>query len=217
MPKLVAAIFTSFLIPILSMWVSIPICVLLLWGLKKNSLVFKIIVSFFRSTPLIAQLFFTYYGLSQFGFIHNSFLWTFFREAFFCVILVFSFNAASHLAFFLRNLTSELDKELLPAARALHLSRLQYWRYLLVPQTLKQADSVLQQEFIMLFKAGSISSLVALTEFSSITKNYMAETFDAIGAYSVGLCFYFFSVFLIQKSWRFLVPRIVKAISWPHL
>ena len=36
---------------------------------------------FFRGTPLLVQFFLVYYGLGQFGFIRDSFLWPFLREA----------------------------------------------------------------------------------------------------------------------------------------
>ena len=40
----------------------------------------KTYVFYFRGTPLLVQIFLIYYGIAQFEFIRESFVWSFFKE-----------------------------------------------------------------------------------------------------------------------------------------
>ena len=50
----------------------------------------------FRGTPLLVQIFLIYYGLGQFEAVRDSFLWTFFREPFWCAILALTLNTGAY-------------------------------------------------------------------------------------------------------------------------
>ncbi len=48
----------------------------------------RVFIYFFRGTPLLVQMFLIYYGLGQFEPLKTSFLWIFFKEAYFCALFV---------------------------------------------------------------------------------------------------------------------------------
>ena len=48
-----------------------------------------------RGTPLLLQLFFIYYGLAQFTFIRESFLWFFLEDPLFCGILTLTLSTGA--------------------------------------------------------------------------------------------------------------------------
>ncbi|MBT3704021.1 MAG: ABC transporter permease subunit, partial [Alphaproteobacteria bacterium] len=55
-------------------------------------------IFYFRGTPLLVQIYLTYYGLGQFEAVRESFLWPIFREAYWCAIIAFSLNTAAYTA-----------------------------------------------------------------------------------------------------------------------
>ena len=55
-----------------------------------------------RGTPLLLQLFFIYYGLAQFTFIRESFLWFFLEDPLFCGILTLTLSTAAYSAEIIR-------------------------------------------------------------------------------------------------------------------
>ncbi|MFV0489850.1 MAG: ABC transporter permease subunit, partial [Vibrio fluvialis] len=60
-------------------------------------------ISFFRGTPLIAQLFLLYYGSGQFRpWLMEMGLWHFFRDPFNCALLAFTFNSLAYQTEILR-------------------------------------------------------------------------------------------------------------------
>jgi len=52
----------------------------------------KTYIFYFRGTPLLVQIFLIYYGIAQFEFIRESFVWSFFKEAYWCAILALTLN-----------------------------------------------------------------------------------------------------------------------------
>lgn len=196
------AVITSFLLPLLAFVLALVLLPLVVAALRLGLLPVRIFVSLFRGTPLIAQLFVVYYGLPEFALIRETWVWHAFGNAYFCVVLVFALNAAAHLAYHFYLQASALEQSLRPAARALHFSNREYWRFLAMPRMWSLSQGVLRQELIQLFKAGSLCSLVAVADFTSLTKDYLTNTLDPFGAYTMAMVFYFLSVFAIQKLWR---------------
>ena len=58
---------------------------------------------FFRGTPLLVQTYLFYYGLAQFEFIRESFLWDpILSKAWWCALIAFTLNTAAYTTEFLR-------------------------------------------------------------------------------------------------------------------
>ena len=53
-------------------------------------------VYLFRGTPLLVQLYIIYYGLGQFEFVRDSFLWLVLREPLWCTLIAFVLNTAAY-------------------------------------------------------------------------------------------------------------------------
>ena len=49
-----------------------------------------------RGTPLLLQLYFVYYGLGQFSFIRESFLWPILREPYWCGIITLTISTGAY-------------------------------------------------------------------------------------------------------------------------
>jgi His/Glu/Gln/Arg/opine family amino acid ABC transporter permease subunit len=55
----------------------------------------KTYVFYFRGTPLLVQIFLIYYGIAQFELVRESFVWIFFKEAYWCGILALTIKIIS--------------------------------------------------------------------------------------------------------------------------
>src|SRR5690606_32876714 len=78
----------------------------------------------FRGTPLLVQIFLIYYGLGQFEAIRGSFLWTLFREPFWCAILALTLNTGAYTSEIIRGGIESVPYGQIEAARACGMNRL---------------------------------------------------------------------------------------------
>ena len=78
---------------------------------------------FFRGTPLLVQTYLFYYGLAQFEFIRESFLWApILSKAWWCALIAFTLNTAAYTTEFLRGAIENTPRGEIEAARACGMS-----------------------------------------------------------------------------------------------
>jgi len=97
---------------------AIPLAVL---GTSKNLLVcgpIRAYVYFFRGTPLLVQMFLVYYGMGQFEPIKVSFLWIFFKKAYFCALFAFTLNTCAYTTEIIRGAIENTPHGEIEAAKA---------------------------------------------------------------------------------------------------
>lgn len=136
-------------------------------------------VTFFRGTPLLCQLYLTYYGAGEVRPLLASLgLWWFFRDSFYCCILAFSLNTAAYQAEIMRGATMSVPKGQIEAARALGLSRLRIARHVVWPQALLVALRPFGNELIGMIKASALSAIVTVLDLMGQTRFIFAKTFD---------------------------------------
>lgn len=114
-------------------------------------------VFFFRGTPLLLQLFLVYYGLSQFEFIRNSFLWSFLRQAYWCAIITFAMHTAAYVAEIMRGAIQAVPKGHIEAARALGMSRILTFRRIVAPTAIRYGFPAYGNEVILMLKASALA------------------------------------------------------------
>ena len=74
-----------------------PVAIAKTSGNRLLSAPVQIYISFFRGTPMLAQLFLVYYRAGQFREeLMNANLWWFFKEPINCVILTFALNTGAY-------------------------------------------------------------------------------------------------------------------------
>ena len=71
---------------ILGIFLAVAVALMRISGSKFMSLPAYYFVYLIRGTPLLLQLYFVYYGLSQFEFIRESILWPLLKEPYWCGI-----------------------------------------------------------------------------------------------------------------------------------
>ena len=144
----------------------------------------------FRGTPLLVQIFLIYYGLGQFEAIRDSFLWTFFREPFWCAILALTLNTGAYTSEIIRGGIQSVPFAQIEAARACGMGRLLLFRRIVLPLAIRQALPAYGNEIILMVKASSLASTITLMEVTGIARGIIAKTFAPVEIFIVAGAIY---------------------------
>lgn len=173
-------------------------------------------VYFFRGTPLLAQLFLTYYGAGQFReALEGVGLWWFFREAFNCVMLAFVLNTAAYQAEILKGAIQSVPRGQHEAAMTLGLSRTVSFFKIILPQALITALRPLGNEIILMIKGSAIASVVTILDLMGVTKLAFSRTYD-FNVYLWAAILYLSMVESLRFVWDRLERRLTRHLRMPN-
>ncbi len=166
--------------------------------------------TFFRGTPLLAQLFLVYYGSGQFREAFESIgLWWLFREAFYCALLTFTLNTAAYQAEVFRGAIQSVPRGQWEAAQSIGLNRYRILRHVVMPQAFLVALRPLGNELVIMIKASSVASLVTILDLMGATRFAFARTFD-LQVYLYAAVLYLIMVESIRRIWDVLERRLTR-------
>lgn len=170
-------------------------------------------VTFFRGTPLLAQLFLVYYGSGQFrGFFEQVGLWWLFRDAFFCCVFTFTLNTAAYQAEILRGAMSSLPRGQLEAARALGLRGPVVLFKVILPQALIVALRPLGNEVILMIKGSAVASIVTVFDIMGVADLAFARSFD-LSVYLWAAVLYLILVESLSRVWNLLERKLTTHLA----
>ena len=139
----------------------------------------RLYVSFFRGTPLLAQLFLVYYGSGQFRAELNELgLWWFFRDPYYCALLTFVLNSTAYQVEILRGGLRAVPYGQIEAGVAMGLSRFNQYRKIILPNAYRIAFPALGNEIILLLKGSAVVSVITLFDVMGQTRRIFSQTFD---------------------------------------
>jgi len=196
----------------LGFFLAIAIALLRLSPYRPLSALAYVYVFVFRSTPLLVQIFLIYYGLGQFEAIRDSFLWTFFREPFWCAILAFTLNTGAYTSEIIRGGMESVPYGQIEAARACGMGRFLMFRRIVFPIAIRQALPAYGNEAILMVKATSLASTITLMEVTGIARSIISRTFSPVEIFIMAG-----AIYLIIN---FVVTRLIRYAEWrlsPHL
>ena len=170
-------------------------------------------ITFFRGTPLLAQLFLLYYGVGQFNTLFQDIgLWWFFREPFYVAILTFTLNTAAYQAEIMRGAISAVPRGQAEAAMALGMSRWPIFFKVTLPQAYIVALRPLGNELILMIKGSAIASIVTVLDLMGITSLAYARSFD-FQAYFWAAALYLIAVEVVRRLWDVLERRLTRHLA----
>ena len=153
-----------------------------------------------RGTPLLLQIFFIYYGLAQFSFIQESFLWIVLKDPFWCAIIALTLNTCAYSSEIIRGGIQSVSKGYLEAGIALGMGRILSFRIVMLPLAIRQALPAYGNELILMVKASSLVSTVTLMEITGIARKIISQTFAPIEIFLVAGSIYLLINFLITRG-----------------
>ncbi len=166
----------------------------------------------FRGTPLLVQLYLIYYGLSQFNFIRESFLWTYFSSPTFCAWFAFFLNTTAYTTeIFAGSLKASPAGEI-EAGLSLGMSKFTLYRRILIPSALRRAIPSYSNEVMMMFHSTSLASVVTLVDISGAASKVYSKYYMPFEAYITAAILYALITIVIV-----LIFKVLEKIFLKHL
>ncbi|TCO74601.1 amino acid ABC transporter permease [Marinisporobacter balticus] len=151
---------------------SIPLGVVCALGKISKSKGIKVLLELytwiFRGTPLLLQLFFTYYGLPIFGIKLTQFQ---------AASLTFIFNYGAYFTEIFRGGIESIDKGQYEAAKALGLNYRQTMMKIILPQALKRVLPPTSNEAITLIKDTALVAAIGMGDILRAAKEVLTRDF----------------------------------------
>lgn len=145
--------------------------------LSKSKIIYGIstvYVEVVRGTPILAQILFIYFGVSDLTGINI--------DAITASVLAIAINAGAYIAEVVRGAVHSIDKGQSEAGRSIGLTRGQTMRYIIWPQAFKRMIPALGNQFVISLKDTSLFSVIAVTEMLYMGQQYYGLTFAAFEA-----------------------------------
>ena len=140
--------------------------------------------SFFRSTPLIVQLFVFYYGVPAFILWFNTLFNTKMNPDMIPPLMIaaitFSLHATAYLSESIKGGLLSVDTKQIEAAQTVGLSQWNVYRRIVFPQAFGYALPNIENQFIMLLKGTSLAFAVQVTEIMAISTEIANEGYQIL-------------------------------------
>jgi polar amino acid transport system permease protein len=184
--QMLQALGTSVYITLIAMLVGSAFGVALYLGkvarLRPVRMLSSAYVEVFRNTPLLVQLYLIYFGLPELGINLNP-TWA--------GIVALTLNNAAYTAEIYRAGFESVPHGLVEAGRALGMKSRQVFRYIIFMPATRNVFPALTNQFILLFLASSIASIIGLPELMNTILNINSETYRTFEVLAVGGLLYF--------------------------
>lgn len=153
----------------------------------------KVFTSFFRGTPLVAQLFFIYFGLP------SLFPAAVKMTGFTAAVITMSLNNAAYIKEAIRGALMSVEKGQLEAGYSLGYSRKQVIRHIVLPQAALIALPSLSNSFVDIIKGSSMAFVVGVIEMTAAAQLYSASTLKFFEGYFSLIIMYWGIVLLLEQ------------------
>jgi arginine/ornithine transport system permease protein len=154
-------------------------------------------VYFFRGTPLLVQMFLIYYGMGQFEPIKSSFLWFFFKEAYFCALFAFTLNTCAYTTEIIRGAIENTPHGEIEAAKAAGMSSLLRFRRIILPSSFRRALPTYGNEIIFMLQGSSLASVITIVDITGAARIVNSRYYSPYEAFLTAAVFYMAITFLI--------------------
>ena len=144
---------------------------------------FKLYVGFFRGTPIVVQLLFIYFViLPLFGLAGSN--------ALIVAVIIFGLNSGAYVSEIIRGGILSVDSGQNEAARALGLNANSSMRFVVFPQSIKNALPNLGNEFITLLKETSVANYVTVHDLTYAFQTIGSASYEYMVPYFfLALCY----------------------------
>ena len=206
-PKLLSGLNLTIQLVTISLFIGFCLAIgLALLRLSNNtflSFFAKTYVFYFRGTPLLVQIFLIYYGIAQFEIIRETFVWSFFKEAYWCGILALTLNTCAYSSEIIRGGILSVPFGQIESAKSVGMSRFLLYRRIILPIAFRQALPAYGNEIILMVKATSLVSTITLMEVTGIARLIIAKTFSPVEIFIVAGLIYLTINFIITRLVNF--------------
>ncbi|RYE87738.1 MAG: amino acid ABC transporter permease [Hyphomicrobiales bacterium] len=180
MPKLVNGVWMTILLSSSSIALGFVAGTLLAVARRSSLPILRVMtaayVEVIRNTPLLIQIFLTFFGLSMLGPKLPAAL---------VAVIAMTINTAAYTSEIVRAGFDSIKRGQWEAGEALGLTRLQvYWHVALLP-ALERVYPSLSSQFVLLMLATSITSQISVEELTGVANYIQAESYRPFETYTV--------------------------------
>ena len=176
----------------------------------------KTYVFYIRGTPLLVQIFLIYYGIAQFEIIRESFVWSFFKEAYWCGILALTLNTCAYSSEIIRGGIQSVAFGQIESAKSVGMSRFLLYRRIILPIAFRQALPAYGNEIILMVKATSLVSTITLMEVTGIARLIIAKTFSPVEIFIVAGLIYLTINFIVTRLVNYCEIKLTPYLRQAH-
>ncbi len=174
-------------------------------------------IEFIRGTPLVAQLFFIFYGmniqigqwyfLTEFRIFDKDIVFIFLSPRILFGIVALSLNSAAYQAEYLRGSMVAVGSGQLLAAQSIGMSRFAGIRHVVLPQTLRRVIPSWSNEAAYLPKYTVVVSLIGATELFAQAQSIVSVTAISLTTYIIVAIIFLITIAIISKGLDILHKR----------
>lgn len=170
----------------------------------KGTLKFiEMYTSFFRGTPLLAQIFFFYFGLPSLIPAFKS------VTGFTSAVITMGLNNSAYIKEAIRGALSSVEKGQIEAGLSLGYTNREVVRYIVFPQAALIALPSLSNSLVDILKSTSMAFVVGVIEMTAAAQLYSASTLRFFEGYAALILMYWFLVLILEK----ILKAIEKQLS----
>jgi len=185
---------------------AVPLAVLRASGNRLISFPIQVFTYFFRGTPLLVQMFMIYYGMAQFEAVKGSFLWPFFKDAWFCALFSFALNTCAYTTEIIRGAIENTPHGEIEAAKAVGMSLGLRLRRIILPSAFRRALPSYSNEVIFMLHGSAIASTITVMDLTGVARQIYSRYYSPYEAFITAALFYLCTTFVIV----FFVKRLEK-------
>jgi len=176
------------------------VCLLRISNFKILNIIASIYVDIIRGTPLLAQAFFLYFGLTAaLGFQISN------KNA---GIIVLALNAGAYLSEIFRSGINAVNKGQMEAARSLGLTYAKAMSKVILPQAIRIVIPSVMNQFIITLKDTTIISVIGAQELMKAANVIAARTYRSFDVYAMIAILYFIVIFTLTKISEYIERRL---------
>ncbi|MGV6875551.1 amino acid ABC transporter permease [Pseudochelatococcus sp. B33] len=162
----------------------------------------KAIIELFQGTPLLMQLFLTYFGLGLLGFPLNPWM---------AAAVAFTLHASVFLGAIWYGCIRAVPKGQTEAASALALGYRDRMRYVILPQAFRISLPATVGFLVQLIKGTSLAAIIGFVELARSGQIISNVTWQPLLVYSIVAAFYFVLCWPLSKYSSYLERRYAEA------
>ena len=200
MQGLWGTIYISFFSLIGSLLLGVIVCVGRISNIKLFSIPAVVFTELIRSTPLLTQLFFLYFGLPTLG-IRLGEVET--------GVIALSLNSGAYNAEIIRAGIMSVSPGQIEAGTASGLTLLQRLRYIILPQAVGVSVPALLGQMIVLVKDSALLALISVLEITRAAQLLSSERFMPAEGFFTAALFYLLLYYILKWVSSILQKRLI--------
>lgn len=190
---------------VFALFIGVLVAMVSLYRVKVLYPISRVYVSFMRGTPVVAQLYFFYFGMAVYSTAIRD------MTPLIAVSVVLSLSVGAFMSESIRAAILSVDEGQREAAAAFGLTNGQTFWHVIIPQAVRVAVPPLFNDVINLIKLSSLSFMIGVPDIMGAAKMEGSATFRYFEIYAAVMLVYWVVISLFSLVSRYVQRRCERA------